>query len=1232
MRQLSKIIFINSANIRYAEVKVDGNVHFTGTQGVGKSAVLRALLFFYNADPGRLGIRKQGQKRFDQFYLPHSSSYIIYEVERDGDRPFSVIVSRQNARAVYRFADGPFSKDWLIDNSGNVATDPAEVRRRVKKAGYDISNIISNYWEYLDIIYGNPHAKLQRMYSRYHLLRSVRYDNLPRIISNVFLNERVDAQFIKETIIQSMGDSEPSIHLKGYARQLAHFTEEYQDVKLWSEKNKKGENATLKKASTLIATGNSLHGFRSYLSQLAGNLRFAIDDAERSLPVINKEIEEISARLAKTREELKKLRDEYNSKKAALDREQGVVSEKIKKARDRQKYYADRQIEDKLRLEENKGRLELEQDRLTAEIDLLVKKAGDVQSRFKTLIKEATNTHERLEMEAERKIIDRQSQLNDDLGALRKENDLLIAKESEKWNEEEERTRAHADRLKEEVHKKDMLINKARLCDPYAEEINTAEDHLRKLHHEEQELRSKENSLASKAEAITNAIETDRLKTEAEYASILAPILREAEDIKAEIAAENSLLDRSKGSFIEWLDSNVPGWTDTIGRVADEKSVLYNTELKPSLSCLSGEEGGSFFGINLDLSQLPVKIRSPFQIRENIGLLHERLDATLRRLQDKTDEKNNEIKKARTRMMTQLNAVNKEKDETTGAIMMLPQRIDRATIGLNDLRIKSKQEKEQAITLLTKEKEGLHTELLKSKESLSAVKAKALKGSQALEKKRMEKEKALRKECDLFVARQREEVAQSRSKLKAELEALEKKQLEAMKKEGVDTEMVQEKQLALMKVKDTLKEIDSNRTIIVEYRKDKREYIDHIEEFKVQKESIDSKLNSLSEKHDIAFNKKQEEETYHTGQLAKFSHRKEELKQDLDEARHFLESPTAPAAMKEATPLATTDGCRVIVRNIHDTMGKITKGFETLKKEVNAFRQPFSSRNTFGFPERFSSDSDYLSYATSVREFVENDKIRDYQAVSNSIYKDVLGLISREYSTLAERESEIQKVVNEVNRDCAKRQFAGVIRKIEICLNRSDSAVIRTLQHIHEFWSKNSMEIGEANLFSSLEVGAGSNAEAVEWLRRLSDLIKEHEDLDEITLSDNFSLKIRVDENGNNTGWSDNLKNVGSEGTDILVKAIINILLINVFKKRSGARKDEEGFRIHCMMDEIGKLAEENIKGIVEFANARGIYIVNSAPKVHSPLSYRHIYLLNKDQAANTLIYPVLSTRQEPTK
>lgn len=57
MKYLNKIIFVNSAHIRYSEVMLDGNVHFTGTQGVGKSTLLRAILFFYNADKMHLGIR-----------------------------------------------------------------------------------------------------------------------------------------------------------------------------------------------------------------------------------------------------------------------------------------------------------------------------------------------------------------------------------------------------------------------------------------------------------------------------------------------------------------------------------------------------------------------------------------------------------------------------------------------------------------------------------------------------------------------------------------------------------------------------------------------------------------------------------------------------------------------------------------------------------------------------------------------------------------------------------------------------------------------------------------------------------------------------------------------------------------------------------------------------------------------------------------------------------------------
>lgn len=98
MRYLNKIIFLNSAHVPYAEVKLDGNVHFIGTQGVGKSTLLRAVLFFYNADKLRLGIPKE-KKNFDSFYLPFANSYIVYEVMRENGA-YTIVVTKSMGRVL----------------------------------------------------------------------------------------------------------------------------------------------------------------------------------------------------------------------------------------------------------------------------------------------------------------------------------------------------------------------------------------------------------------------------------------------------------------------------------------------------------------------------------------------------------------------------------------------------------------------------------------------------------------------------------------------------------------------------------------------------------------------------------------------------------------------------------------------------------------------------------------------------------------------------------------------------------------------------------------------------------------------------------------------------------------------------------------------------------------------------------------------------------------------------
>jgi hypothetical protein len=133
---------------------------------------------------------------------------------------------------------------------------------------------------------------------------------------------------------------------------------------------------------------------------------------------------------------------------------------------------------------------------------------------------------------------------------------------------------------------------------------------------------------------------------------------------------------------------------------------------------------------------------------------------------------------------------------------------------------------------------------------------------------------------------------------------------------------------------------------------------------------------------------------------------------------------------------------------------------------------------------------------------------------------------------------------------------------------------------------------------------------------------------DVIHLSDSFELEFRIIENDNDTNWVQNLANVGSDGTDVLVKAMINIMLLNVFKENATKNKFKD-FKLHCMMDEVGKLHPNNVRGILKFANDRNINLINSSPQSFDALAYRYTYKLAKDAKSITVINRLITNNRE---
>lgn len=327
-------------------------------------------------------------------------------------------------------------------------------------------------------------------------------------------------------------------------------------------------------------------------------------------------------------------------------------------------------------------------------------------------------------------------------------------------------------------------------------------------------------------------------------------------------------------------------------------------------------------------------------------------------------------------------------------------------------------------------------------------------------------------------------------------------------------------------------------------------------------------------------------------------------------------------AEQVSTGIETQKSCIVLIDELSRTENKYLQLQNELRKAVNLFTGHFGENNTFKFKTKFTDDWEYLRFAEELHDFIEENKINEFIRRINDEHSDVFKRISVDTSMLTSSEGAIQGLINKVNRGFQTCNFVGVIQRIEMKVEESSNRVVTVLRAIHKYYNDHAYDLTPGtNLFSS-ENEQLVKQEAISLLR---DFIKEIHAYryDSIRLYDSFELRFRIIENGNDTGFVEKLSNVGSEGTDILVKAMINIMLLNVFKE--GASRKFKDFKLHCMMDEIGKLHPNNVNGILKFANDRNIILINGSPTELNRDAYKHVYLLTKGAQSKTRIARLIS-------
>ncbi len=1208
MRYLNKIIFINSASVKYAEIGLDGNVHLIGTQGVGKSTLLRAILFFYNANKSKLGISRE-KKRYDDYYLEYENSYIIYEVVKD-NIPFCVLSYKVNGKVAFRFFNSEYRRDLFVDENGK-ALNWEGVRKSLGKEIY-YTKIISNYDEYRRIIYGD-NKSLKAEFRKYALVESKQYQNIPRTIQNVLLNSNLEAKFIKDTIINSISEDEFKIDIDNYSKNhLRGFETKINDIKIWFKKNKKGEIAVRDQADRVIENYRILNFLKREKRELAVEL-------EGRLNYIEKEKGNLSLEFSNEQNLLNDLyKKKENLKSLYQKREQDIVSEikyitkKLAEAKSKQIEYEVKNIKSIIIEIAKKDDLINEKDDKLAEKQLLNSQFSEINQKFEALISQIKNQQKEFENDKNSDIGSAKSEFVDKKLELFEVYQSLIDKVKLSNKEEKENVENEISLIENKENsakrKKSELKHKVFLRD----EIDTCKNKDIEL---DIKIEKSKNTVEKSKSEIANIRREWELEQKELERILQSKTDRETERInncKNKILGIKENLERSESSFYGWLNNNVPNWENNIGKLVDEKEVLFSTELNPTKI---SENVKSFYGVEINLQAIGKRVKTVEEFQQEIGDLENEILELRKSISFIDVEKEKSLQNLKVKFKKNINTLKDVISEKEYSISQSTQDLKNNKVALDELQEKAKYERARVLQEIEKELEKLSSIKEKTKKDLDKIRNNI---KREITKKEKERDTEINK-AELLKYDKIKSIEEVISKNKDEsfnrLAEVKKNQQDELKGKGADTSRLNEIENRLDEIKNSLIFINNNERIVYEYEKDKRELFDIVPQLKVGKYAWDKKKDSITENHKIEAEKLNSKYNLQNEKVKGISLKIDEFKKDKSKFEEFEKSEI----FKSIKSFLNTEYVEDIVEKtaisiIEELNYKYSTSISKLndlRQIINLFVGNFNEDNVFKFKVKLNLDSDYLDFARDLKEFVEEDKINEFENRVNELFSDIIHLIGNETTELQSKEAEIEKVIRKINDDFTNRNFVEAIKGMEMRMQKSSNPIVRLLIQIKEFNDEHSLTLGQSNLFTTSDSG-NQNGKAVDLLKQLVKELEKYKN-PYLTLSESFDLQFKIVENDNDSGWVEKLSNVGSEGTDVLVKAMINILLLNVFK--NNASKKFKDFKLHCMMDEIGRLHPNNVKGILRFANERNILLINGSPTSQNAIDYKYTYKLSKEQS-----------------
>jgi hypothetical protein len=1207
--QLTQLTFVNAASLPYAHVDIDGNTLFSGRNGAGKTTILRAVLYFYGAYRSEaLGISRK-KKRFEDYYFTRSNSYLVYRFSNDFGNVLAVVYRSSGVKVKYRFIKEPSDVEVTesllqeIFFKDGVAKESKELFNSFLGKNFELSPVISSSKEYKNILYGQD----RRLISYSFFQANAEYDQIAKTISNIFVNSKLDSGSIKKSLASSITGFSP-IDLNQMEQMIEGFKEQYEDIKNFQ----KHESTIIEAIGSLSELQEHNEKISSSLGQLQANKSSREDiliDAKQSY-TLKQEALSASEKNFKEEESL------YIEAKDDFLRSSAVLEAHIKSVKDKELFYEQQNISEKLKAYASLDSISEQIRAVEKQKGLLTQKFTSITEQFESLKNEENQSFLKQKQSCVEQINSIEQEFNEKYRVLMQNQQQGLESFDREKSEHIESLRSKLTNAKEHYQKQAYSLERLQQEPFLQQELQIAIEARRFTHESMQNLHNQMNMAKKDLEIIFSQVSQKEQILAQNLQSNRERYLRTKEDLQKSLSDIEAKVEHFEHSLFGFIKSEQLPHEKKLLKVLKE-DVLFSSGLTPKV--LSGD---ALLGLDINYDMLQEVDFDIVALKQERESLLNKLDELNKSYEQKKEQDENDTRNAINALKRQEQTLRQNLD---GFAMELP-KLERASL-----------ESQEAVARIEKDASIQKAEAIVNMQEELDVAQQHFHDSQRFFEDASNSMKAEREQLQAKTTEHKDEILLHKQESKAALEAklqslqatideklasLKVQEEQVFEDGGIDTSLLASFEAEIATLENERNSIKLFEDMVKEYEIDNKRLFSNFSDKQEELETLKEHYNKQT--HSFTTNKYEHDESYKEANksLTHLKRQVEKLKSELNSFETFMNSSFGEALelVVQNDIEANDESLKDLIEIVKEASFAKEKASSNLSKKLRRVFDKLSINSSFNIERPSSEDEvEMIRAARALESFVLDNKIDTFKAEVSRLYGTTLHHIASETSDLLKAEDEIKKTVSHINKTLSDLQGIKVIEKIELKFRNSDNPILNLLTVIGEL--NQEMPYGNDNLFSQ----SSDKKYHKEVLSTLVDLSRalDQEKNDLLSVEDSFVLEFRAIENGHDTGFVSSLDGIGSNGTDVMVKAMVYIAMLSLAREQS-SKADSEVF-FHCILDEVGILAPNYLKELINYANAKQIRFLNGAPDEKLVTTYKRLYMLSTNTKHQTMVRRLLA-------